>query len=43
LWKVNPSNVVALSSVDYGPMGWPREQVLNVLITCWSYGPSKPM
>jgi hypothetical protein len=42
MWKADTSRVVALACVSWGPMGCPREQVLNVPITCQRYGPYKP-
>jgi hypothetical protein len=42
IWQASTFKVVALTvSVKDRSVG-PREQVLNVPIACWCYGPSKP-
>jgi hypothetical protein len=43
MWQAGTSKVAAPNYVSYGPMGWPCEQVMNILFTCWRYGPSKLM
>jgi hypothetical protein len=43
MWKAGTSKVVSPPVLVKDRWVGPRDQVLNVLTTCWSYGPSKPM